>query len=409
MPKFSTSAARPTSTRATCTRIQPLLHRRLQRDRPQPGGQSQPEGQDHREHEGAERSDPVTALDPEVEQDRGPDHERDHLRHRHERQAAQLDAPGDHRRGMADPARLGQQQGDPRELIAAAEERADRGRRGQDVGGQRHVVEHRVHASVSVSPWKRVRAGAVAHASARSGPSVEAYRTRTRASPWAGAVGPARFRSRPSTTSPIHAGGRAPRPTSTRLPDDVPHHVMQEAVGREADRQALAPGHHPRGRDRAGGRAVPPRRRAERAEVVLAAQGREPGRHRGPVERERRVPGVASQERIGLRRRGRSGRRSACRGPSGARRSPAGASRASSTRTAGGSRAFSARCSAAGATAEAVDRLATCRSACTPASVRLAPVIFTGPPSTRPAASIRRPCTVASPGCTCQPCSSVPS
>jgi hypothetical protein len=44
------------------------------------------------------------------------------------------------------------------------------------------------------------------------------YRTRTSASPCAGAVGPARVLSREAISSDIQAGGAAPRPTSTRLP-----------------------------------------------------------------------------------------------------------------------------------------------------------------------------------------------
>ena len=44
------------------------------------------------------------------------------------------------------------------------------------------------------------------------------YSTRTSASPWAGAVGPARVLSREAISSDIQTGGAAPRPTSTKLP-----------------------------------------------------------------------------------------------------------------------------------------------------------------------------------------------
>ena len=70
---------------------------------------------------------------------------------------------------------------------------------------------------------------------------------------------------------------------------------------------------------------------------------------------------------------------------------------------------MSARAKAAGAMADAVVRLATWRRACTPASVRLAPVTLTGAPSTRPAADMTRPCTVGRLGWYCQPWKSVPS
>src|SRR6266446_676520 len=50
------------------------------------------------------------------------------------------------------------------------------------------------------------------------GVSTDSYNTRTRKRPSGGAVGPARVRSRPSRSSAIQPGGRAPRPTSTRLP-----------------------------------------------------------------------------------------------------------------------------------------------------------------------------------------------
>src|SRR6266851_5155432 len=47
---------------------------------------------------------------------------------------------------------------------------------------------------------------------------VSPYSTLSRTSPWGGAVGPDRVRSRPVRSSDIHEGARAPRPTSTRLP-----------------------------------------------------------------------------------------------------------------------------------------------------------------------------------------------
>src|SRR6266581_3155827 len=48
--------------------------------------------------------------------------------------------------------------------------------------------------------------------------SASPYSTLSRTSPWGGAVGPDRVRSRPARSSDIHEGVRAPRPTSTRLP-----------------------------------------------------------------------------------------------------------------------------------------------------------------------------------------------
>ena len=207
------------------------------------------------------------------------------------------------------------------------------------------------------------------------------YRTRTSTSPWAGAVGPARLRSRPVQDF-AHPAGRPSAPSDLdQAPDDVADHVVQEAVGGDADRRAARAGPPPAPTRtvQVGVRSRPAAAQKAR-EVVLAAHEREPRRHRAHVERE---AARATRGAAGTDRRGgpdRSGRRSAC--PRAERRAskPAGASRASSTRTAGGNRAFSARCSAAGATADAVERLATWRSACTPASVRLAPVTFTGPP-----------------------------
>ena len=97
--------------------------------------------------------------------------------------------------------------------------------------------------------------------------------------------------------------------------------------------------------------------------------------------------------------------------PAAARRAsnPAGASLASSTRTLGGSAAFSAACTAAGASADAVVSETVWRNACTPASVRLAPITRGSAPRKRRAASRTAPWTVGASGCTCQPWKSVPS
>jgi hypothetical protein len=137
-------------------------HRRLDHDRAQPGGQPEAQGQDHRQHEGAERADAALALHPEVEQDHRPDQQRDRLGQRRDRQASQLEAPQDDRAGVADEAGLGQQQRDPCELVAPAGQRADRGRRGQDVGGQGHVEEDRVHRISPVSGGSRCASEGVA-------------------------------------------------------------------------------------------------------------------------------------------------------------------------------------------------------------------------------------------------------
>ena len=64
---------------------------------------------------------------------------------------------------------------------------------------------------------------------------------------------------------------------------------------------------------------------------------------------------------------------------------------------------------AAGAMADAVVRLATWRSACTPASVRLAPVTLTGRAEHARGRRMTRPCTVGRLGWCCQPWKSVPS
>ncbi len=55
------------------------------------------------------------------------------------------------------------------------------------------------------------------------------------------------------------------------------------------------------------------------------------------------------------------------------------------------------------------DTLATCPSACTPASVRPAPCTVTGAPSKRASASSSSACTESPSACRCQPTSRVPS
>src|SRR5579862_2955446 len=59
--------------------------------------------------------------------------------------------------------------------------------------------------------------------------------------------------------------------------------------------------------------------------------------------------------------------------------------------------------------AEAVAKLTTWASACTPASVRPDPWGSTFSPLKRPMAEASAPCTVVRPGCTCQPAKSAPS
>src|SRR6266446_6153566 len=87
-----------------------------------------------------------------------------------------------------------------------------------------------------------------------------------------------------------------PEPHLDRAPDDVPHHVMQETVGREEDPdEPFAPDDTDRA-DRAGRLAVPPGGRAERGEVVAAAERGQAGAHRGQVERAADVPRVAQRE-----------------------------------------------------------------------------------------------------------------
>ena len=86
-----------------------------------------------------------------------------------------------------------------------------------------------------------------------------------------------------------------------------------------------------------------------------------------------------------------------------------GASRAASTRTSGGNVALSARRTDAASSALVVVSDATCRSACTPASVRLAPTTFAPSPRIVRAAVVMTPWTVATSGWICQPAYVVPS
>ena len=200
----------------------------------------------------------------------------------------------------------------------------------------------------------------------------------------AGAVGPACARSprrqhlAPST--PDGAGRGPPRPAcrrwsapcgaGNRLPDTS--YVMSR-VGRPAATARHA-------RREAPSRSVVVRVAAgglERREVVAPLEAARGRGHRVDVERRRRhVPGVRALERAEHVGRSRCGSDRS----SGARRSARGTSSgttstASSTRTAGGSRALSARTTRVGVDrrARSVTR-ATCPSACTPASVRPAPV-----------------------------------
>ena len=156
------------------------------------------------------------------------------------------------------------------------------------------------------------------------------------------------------------------------------------------------------------GVAAPAGGGAERRKVVPPPHAPQPLRHRPLVERSGQMPRVAATERIGGNPTvdqvgvalAHADRRAS---------KPGAASRASSTRIAGGRRALSARARAAGAMADAVVRLATWRRACTPASVRLAPVTLTRGAEHAPGRRQQRPWTVGRLGWTCQPWKSVPS
>ena len=201
-------------------------------------------------------------------------------------------------------------------------------------------------------------------------------------------MGPALRRSRPSRISPHPAGRAGAAPHLHQAADDVPDHVVEEAVGGDEHGEPVAPGQHPRRAHGARGRAVPTRRRAEGREVVLAPEdGEDPAASR----RHRAGAGDARRDGGGRDRRwrpDRSGRDTACPAPSAGRRSP----RAPGARRSRAP-APAARRSARGAAPPAsspcpAERLATWRRACTPASVRLAPVTL--PPRAPPPPGARR-------------------
>jgi hypothetical protein len=98
---------------------------------------------------------------------------------------------------------------------------------------------------------------------------------------------PATVRSRAASTSAIHAGGCSPLPTSSRLPDQVADHVVQESVGLELEieeftrpRPELDAGEVAHRRARLTGDG------AETAEVLLADQAATGRLHRLVIERQ---------------------------------------------------------------------------------------------------------------------------
>ena len=123
--------------------------------------------------------------------------------------------------------------------------------------------------------------------------------------------------------------------------------------------------------------------RLKRGEVVTAHEhgGRSPHgrRRRGGRGRARRT----SDRRARAPARSPAGTGSACRPPRIGHGNRAGASSTRSTRTSAGSRKLSARRSVAEGSAVSIVTLATCPSACTPASVRPAPATAGASPTMR--------------------------
>ena len=132
-----------------------------------------------------------------------------------------------------------------------------------------------------------------------SGEFYLAYRTRTRASPWAGAVGAASRRSRPRRTPASHPGVARARSDGHHAAHDVAHHVVQVAIRGDDEADPTAPPHHVQRAHGTDGIDPPARRRAERAEVVSPPEGAQRAAHGPHVERARHVPGEPAQERAG--------------------------------------------------------------------------------------------------------------
>ncbi len=149
---------------------------------------------------------------------------------------------------------------------------------------------------------------------------------------------------------------------------------------------------------------------AKAREVVGADQGAARLAHRREVERRAHPERRALAQRRARRCPSRVGTRRAWSARRAARETRRAPVRARAPRR----RAAAARSARAGARrardGSSSITLATCPSACTPASVRPAPVTVAASPVMRSSAASRIPCTVrAGPGWTCQPSKSVPS
>ena len=197
---------------------------------------------------------------------------------------------------------------------------------------------------------------------------------------------PALERSRPARSSPIQPGARAPRPTSTRLPTMF-RTMWWRKLSADSEMARLAPGSpsapsapcrwacdpRPAAAQKAEKSCLPRSARSPPASRRRRGEARMPGVRRrngwataAPVDQvevplaQGRAPRVESRGRFGYAR-ARASRRQQGVQARGQRRGR--------SREADG------------------ERLATWPRACTPASVRLAPVTFTGSPSIRAQAS----------------------
>ena len=103
LPKLSTSADKDPCAGRT----------RLEGEVPEPGGQTQAEGEHHGQDEGVEGGDAVPALDPQVEEHGQPDHQRHHFGQREHGRAPELDTPEHDGRGVTEPAAHRQLSGQP--------------------------------------------------------------------------------------------------------------------------------------------------------------------------------------------------------------------------------------------------------------------------------------------------------
>ena len=173
--------------------------------------------------------------------------------------------------------------------------------------------------------------------------------------------------------------------------------MVEEAVGGDGDRQPAVAAHHAQRPHRRTSVVRPGRRAAQKAlKSCRPRSARSPAAIAPPSSGTRDVPRVAPEERIGHGAAVDQVGVALARAPQRRASKPAGrlarVEHADRRRQERVERAGQARRRRAG---RAVARLATWRRACTPASVRLAPMTLTGAPSRRRAPpSAAGPCTV---------------